>query len=174
MSSKKNHPVWEVYDLHRTCRNSEKYWSTKYIRLHKVNFWLEYSLLATAPSSAIAGLVFWSTTYGKIAWSILAIFTASLAVAKPLLKFSEKLEKLKEIVTQYRSVEFQLSALGNDIRRQDEYSSAMVTTYKNLVNQVHDITEQEPIERINKDLQNSCYNEVNRELPITFFYEPSK
>lgn len=174
MSNKKNHPVWEVYDFHRTCRLSKKYWSTKFIRLRRVNFWLEYSLLATAPSSAIAGLVFWSTTYGKIAWSILATITAALAVAKPILKFSEKLEKLKEIVTQYRSVEFQLGALGNDIRRQDEYSSAMVNTYKNLVNQVHDITNQEPIERIDKDLQNSCYNEVNQELPITFFHEPTK
>lgn len=130
--------------------------------------------MATAPSSAIAGFVFWSTTYGKTAWSILITITAALAVAKPLLKLSDGLDKLQKVVTQYKSVEYQIEALGNDIRREDEYSYTMVNTYKNLADQIREISDDEPIESTDQDLRKSCYEEVNEELPLTYFYEPSK
>lgn len=174
MVNKRNHPVWEVYDLHRTCRLNVKYWSAKLVSLRRKNFCLEYILMATAPSSAIAGLVFWNTTYGKSAWSILICVTAIIAVAKPLLKLSDKLEKLQKVVTLYKSVEFQVEALENDIQREDEYSTTMVNTYKNLANQVGEISKDEPTESIDQDLRKSCYKEVNEELPFTHFYEPSK
>jgi len=130
--------------------------------------------MATAPSSAIAGLVFWNTTYGKTVWSILICFTAFIAVAKPLLKLSDKLEKLQKVVTLYKSVEFQIEVLENDIQREDEYSTIIVNTYKNLANQVGEISKDEPIESVDQDLRKSCYKEVNEELPFTNFYEPSK
>lgn len=174
MGKKKHHPVWEVYDLHRTCRLNVKYWSAKLICLRRKNFSLEYMLMATAPGSAIAGLVFWNTTYGKTAWSILIAVTAALAIAKPLLKLSDKLQNLQNVVTQYKSVEFQLEALSNDIRRADDYSSALVNNYKNLTTQVHYIYKDEPIESVHQDLRKSCYKQVNEELPLTSFYVPSK
>ena len=174
MGNNRNHPVWEVYDLHRTCRLNVKYWSAKLVILRRNNFFLEYLLMATAPSSAIAGLVFWNTTYGKTVWSILICVTAFIAVAKPLLKFSDKLEKLQKVVTLYKSVEFQIEALENDIQREDEYSTTIVNTYKNLANQVGEISKDEPIESVDQDLRESCYKEVNEELPFTNFYEPSK
>jgi len=174
MGNKRNHPVWEVYDLHRTCRLNVKYWSAKLVGLRRKNFCLEYILMATAPSSAIAGLVFWNTTYGKTAWSILICVTAIIAVAKPLLKLSDKLGKLQKVVTLYKSVEFQVESLENDIKRYDEYSTIMVNTYKNLANQVCEISKDEPIESVDQDLRNSFYMEVNKELPVTHFREPSK
>lgn len=174
MGKKRNHPVWEVYDLHRTCRLNVKYWVVKLIRLRRMNFWLEYMLAATAPSSAIAGLVFWTTAYGKTAWSILIIVTAFLALGKPLLKLSGRLDKLQKVVTQYKSVDFQLEALGNDIRREENYSGAMVNIYKNLANQVREISKDEPIQSVDQDLRKSCYREVNKELPLTYFYVPLK
>ncbi|KPA17498.1 hypothetical protein MHK_002285, partial [Candidatus Magnetomorum sp. HK-1] len=47
---KNNTPVWEVYDLYRLVKLNVKYWTEKYISYRKLNFFLEYSLLATAPT----------------------------------------------------------------------------------------------------------------------------
>ncbi len=174
MENRKSHPVWEVYDLRRTCRFKVKYWSVKLIRLRTKDFWIEYMLMATAPGSAIAGIVFWSTNYGRTAWSILTVLAASLAVAKPLLKFSDKIERLQKVVTQYKLIEFQLEALGNDIRRKQQYSATMVSTYKSIESHIPELSKDEPIQCVDQDLRKSCYKEVNEELPPTSFYVPTK
>ena len=169
-----DHPVWEVYDLLRTCRLNVKYWSARVLRLRRQNFWLEYGLMATAPGSAVAGLVFWSTSYGKGVWAVLTTVAAFLAVAKPLLRLSDRLSQLQNVVVKYRLIDCRLEALTNDIRREDRYSGDLVASFKNLRAQVAETSKDEPVENIDDGLRRTFYEEVKDELPATFFYEPSK
>lgn len=168
------HPIWEVYDLFRTSRFNVKYWSEKLVRLRRQNFCIEYGLMATAPGSALAGLVFWSTTSGKVVWTILTSVTALLAIAKPLLKLSDRLTQLQKVVTHYRLVDCQLEALTNDIRREGRYSGDLVAVFKSLQAQVSEISKYEPFDSVDEKLRWSLYEEVNNELPMTSFQEPSK
>src|SRR5947207_263262 len=108
MPESKEHPVWEVYDLHRTCRLNSKYWARKLVDLRRLNFVAEYLVMATASGSAVSGIVFWTTTVGKTLWTILAAITAMVSIAKPLLKLSDRIENLQKVVTGYHSIEFQL------------------------------------------------------------------
>lgn len=174
MPNTKDHPVWEVYDLQRTCRLNMKYWAKKLVALRQWNFWMEYSLLVTAPGSAVAGFVFWKTNSGQIAWTILAVLTAFLGIAKPLLKLSDQLQTLQKIVTGYRSIEFQLDELGSDIRREDSYSAEMVGTFKKLQKQIQEVSRDEPVEDADETLRSECFEVVKRELPETTFHIPSK
>ena len=174
MDNLKEHPVWEVYDSYRDCRLNVKYWSKKYIIIHRVNLLFEYLIMVAAPGSAVAGLFFWQTALGAIIWKILIAITALLSIAKPLLKLSDKVANLHGIVMQYRSLDYQLEQLCNDIRRDDCYSPAMVYIFKSFISQVDKISVSEPIEEINIKLQKACFEQVNKELPKENFYIPSK
>jgi len=173
MGKIKEHPVWEVYDLHRDCRLNVKYWSKKLVRVRRINLAMEYLILLTAPGSAVAGLVFWETANGKTVWMILTTLTALIGIGKPLLKLSDKVADIQGIVTHYRSLDNQLKEIGNDIRRENEYSPAMVSTFKSIARQTDRISASEPIEEIDANLQKSCFEQVNIELPDTIFYVPS-
>jgi hypothetical protein len=134
---------------------------------------MEYLISLSAPGSAVAGLVFWKTANGKAIWTILTAITALIGIGKPLLKLSDKVANLQGIVTHYRSLDNQLKELGDDIRREKEYSPAMVSTFKSIARQTDRISALEPIEEISTNLQKSCFEQVNRELPETEFYVPS-
>jgi len=161
MGKLKDHPVWEVYDLHKDCRLNVKYWSKKLVRAHRINLAMEYLILLSAPGSAVAGLVFWQTANGKVIWTVLTTLTALVCIGKPLWKLSDKVANLQGIVTQYRSFDNQLGQLENDIRREDCYSPAMISTFKSLARQVDKVSESEPIEDINSKLQKACFDQVN-------------
>jgi len=52
----RNHPVWSLYDEIRTARLNVKYYGRRLEFLERRNFAFELILLASAPTSAIAGL----------------------------------------------------------------------------------------------------------------------
>lgn len=172
MPNVSDQPVWEVYDLQRTCKMNAKYWSTKLATYRKCNFWMEYVLAISAPSSAVAGLVFWKTQAGAFLWSSLTIITAFLGIAKPLLKLADTIQNLQKVATGYRSLDFQLEQLGNDIRREKAYSKEMIQGFKRLESQVNEVTRDEPLDGVDEDLRQACYEAVKRELPAENFYIP--
>jgi hypothetical protein len=174
MPNAREHAAWEVYDLQRTCRLNVKYWTRKLVIRRKWNFWIEYSMLVTAPGSAVVGFVFWKTNSGEVLWTILSVLTAFLGVAKPLLKLSDHIETLQKVVTGYRAIEFQLEALGSDIRREDSYSSEMVSTFKRLQSQIQEVSKDEPVEDLDDALRRDCFETVKTELPETVFHIPRK
>lgn len=172
IKKKREHPVWEVYDLQRDCRLNVKYWSKKLVKIRRINLVLEYLIIATASGSAVAVLPFWQSAQGRVIWQWLTVITAFLCIAKPLLKLSDKVANLQGIVTQYRTLDSQLEQLENNIRRLKEYSQVMVSTFQSIAGQVDKITVLEPIEEIDTKLQKACFEQVNRELPEYSFYLP--
>jgi hypothetical protein len=170
----KEHPVWEVYDLQRNCRLNIKYWTKRLARYRKWNFLMEYSMFVTAPGSAVAGFFFWQAAFGKFVWGILAFLTALLGAAKPLLKLSERIETLQKVVIGYRGIEFQLEALGTDIRREDCYSNDKVSAFKRLQSQIQEITKDEPLEEVDEALRREYFEAVKQELPEAAFHIPTK
>jgi hypothetical protein len=167
-----SHPVWEVYDLQRIVALNSAYWTAKYIFLSRWNFLLEYSLLATAPTSAVAGLFFFQTTVGAIIWKYALAITAFLGVAKPLLQLSKKLEKLNEIVLGYRYLGYDLREIGNQIRRKKQYDSAVAKEFLQAQKKMQSISQQEPIDRIDEKLRDKCYAKVLEEFPTDNFFIP--
>lgn len=150
-----------------------KYWSSKLVVCRRFNFWLEYSLLVTAPGSAVAGFVFWKTESGEIVWTILTLTTAFLGIAKPLLRLTDRIERLQKVATAYRAIEYQIEELASDIRRDDKYSAEMVTTFKRIQKQVQEASRDEPVENANENLRRQCFEVVKQELPDTSFHIPS-
>ncbi|MCU7940440.1 MAG: hypothetical protein KZQ64_13665 [gamma proteobacterium symbiont of Bathyaustriella thionipta] len=90
--AREDSPVWDVYDLYRSARLNAKYYSALLHQTEKRNFILEFILLLTAPSSAVAGLWFWDSLIGQEIWKYMGIVAAITAVLKPMLSLPKKMK----------------------------------------------------------------------------------
>ena len=169
---RENHPVWVVYDLYRTAYLNVKYYKCKRKRAETLNFWMELILAITASSSAIGALTFWTTNPGKQIWQGLGVIAAFVAVMKPLIKLTDKIKQLEEIITGYTILQNDLNKIVQtiDIKRiydekiQDDYFSAL-GRYNDLgVRYIDNDTDTKLIKKYSE--------EVNKEMPVSRFYVP--
>jgi hypothetical protein len=169
-----NHAVWDVYDLRRTCRLNVKYYQRLGEKLRTQSFRTELLLAITAPSSAVAGLVFWSTEFGKIIWTILGFLAAFFSVAKPLLHFTEKIQNATEIHSGYGALEHDLDKLIVQIRLKEAYDEQLKKRFLELMDKKGKLVAMQDKNKLDRLLKMSCETEVANELPPENFYIPPK
>lgn len=169
-----DHPVWEVYDLHRTARLNVKYYSAKLGRTERINFWLELILACTAPSSVVAGLWFWQTPIGHLFWQGAAGVAAFIAVVKPLLGHPKKIKEYESVLSGYRTLVHDLNELGSHIRNKKRYDPVAQKDYRLAMNRLRSLIGKSPDARENTKLKAICEKQVQEELPSSAFYVPEE
>lgn len=169
----KDESVWDVYDQFRTARLSCKYYSARLAHYERVNFWIELVLAATASGSAIAALAFWYTASGRIIWTALTVLSAILAVAKPLLKLTERIQKLDELATGYSLLDHDYKKLEVKIRQARAFTPELRQRFDLLLDRADDLKQKEIVERsIDENLRRRCREAVSQELPTNRFFVP--
>lgn len=171
---RKDHPVWQVYDLQRTARLNIKYYSQKLAKLEKQNFFIEIILAITAPSSAISGLFFWDIGYGQFVWKVLAIVSAFLAVLKPLIKLTSKIKKHEETVTGYKTLESDLQLIAVRVEESRSYDHTHQAEFRRALERRRILSAAEPPHKEDKALKRQLQEEVSGELPETHFFIPEE
>ena len=167
----KNHPIRDVYNHLRTSRLNIKYFSIKLNKIRRKNFEIEFIIALTA-SSGVTGLWFWDSLIGGYAWKILGSITAILAVLKPLLNLTKKIKEKEELVTAYRSINYDIQILLIAIKQRKKYDKKLQKEFLKILDKEKDIIKQEKTEKEDKELIKECTREVNLELPINSFYIP--
>ena len=168
------HPVWTVYNELRTASLNVKYYSARLTSLNRRNFWLEFTLAATAPGSAIAGLFFWETEFGSFAWKLLGIITALLAVAKPFLKLTDRITKIEQTLTGYRGLNFDLSKIKTMIEQTKFYDNNLQDQFSIALERKKELLVNAPESYEIKDLKKKCQKEVLKEFPVESFFIPKE
>jgi hypothetical protein len=171
---RRDHPLWDVYDLLRTASLNVKYHSAIVRRLQAVNTSMEVTLALVAPSSAIAGLWLWKTNAGTYAWKVLAVLAAVVALLKPLLKLADRIRRGEESVTGYRSLYHDLETIGILARERDAYDEELRARFHEALQKKKQLLTQEPVLAIDKVLRAACQREVIEELPTRGFYLPRR
>lgn len=175
-SSENEHPVWIVYDTFKEISLNVKYYSVKLHRVQSWNTGLEIFLGLATPSAglAVADSVYWKTeTIGEI-WQFLVAIAALVAMVKPFLKFSEKIEKLKGITTDYIGLEHDLNVLILSIKERGKFEDDLKSIFWLAMEKLGRVKAQQIELKIDKSLQDKCYEEVNKENPMNSFFVPSK
>jgi hypothetical protein len=172
MTRDKNHPVWDVYDLHRTVRLNIKYFSFKLTRLKKINFWMEFILALTA-SSAIVTFKLWKTDTGSLLWQILSATSALLAILKPLLNITEKIRKIEGITTSFRILDIDLKEIEISIRQRNNFDTDAAKQFSILFKRLKELTEKHIDGTENLKLKRKFQAEVIKELPASSFFIPN-
>ena len=165
--------MWDVYDAIRTARLNAKYYGCRVSALERENFWIELTLAATATGSAIAGFAFWSTTAGKPIWQGLMIVSAILAIVKPLLKLTDRIQKLEQLIGVYRNIEYELKAIEIGIKQRRTFDSELQSQFAEALKQMKEAAAN-PAGGFRTDdrLRKRCQEEVAYELPSDHFFVP--
>jgi len=167
------HPVWEVYDLLRTISLNIKYYSERASQVGSRNFWLELTLALTATGSAVGGLWFWENPTGAQVWKGLLVISAIVAVAKPLLKWTDKIQHFETLVGKYRLVERDIRKLVSDIQFSKHYALGHKTHLHKVLDQMATIAQEKGVVlHANKRLRAECQRAVAREFPSARFFVP--
>jgi hypothetical protein len=174
MTKREDHPVWTVYDKLRSARLNVKYYGARLQRIERANLTIEYILLATAPSSAIAGLWFWNTEFGKPIWQSLGVLAAIAAVAKPPLNFTKRIKDYEGILVGYRTLEYDLMEIKTLIEQRGKYDQTLQSEFKKALQREKTLVAKTPETRENKKVKRACEEEVRRELPAERFFVPEE
>jgi len=169
-----DHPVWSVYDLYRTSRLNVKYYSAKLHRAEIMSFWMDFILLATAPSSAIAGLWFWDNPIGKECWKYLGGVAAFIAILKPILNFIKKIKIYEELRSGFKTLEHDLHEIKELITIQKKYDENLQKEFQKALKRKGVLAGKEPDSKENKKLKKKLVEEVLKELPTKSFYIPTE
>jgi hypothetical protein len=172
--SETDHPVWSVYDRLRTARLNVKYYCARLARFEAISFWLDLTLLATAPTSAVAGLWFWDTDWGRPVWKLLAVIAALTAVVKPLLNLTKRIKDYETLVSGYRVLEFDLMQVKIGIEQKRKYDNALQADFKRAQDRERSLIAKIPESKEHLKVKVACRNEVDRELPSEAFFVPEE
>jgi hypothetical protein len=172
MGRDNNNPVWGVYNKLKTARLNVKYYCRRLEQIERQNFFIELVLLATAPTSAIAGLWFWEAEYGRLAWKVLGVVAAIAAVLKPLLALTKKIKDFESVVSGYRTLEFDLMEIKELIHQRGKYDSSMQADFKKAQQREKALVGKTPETRERPKVKAVCEAEVRRELPDECFFVP--
>lgn len=174
MSIREQHSVWAVYDRLRSARLSVKYFCWKLQRIERASFWLDFVLLATAPSSAIAGLWFWQSETGRAVWQGLGVIAAVAAVVKPLLHLTKRIKDYESLVSGYRVLDFDLMELKGQVEQRKKYDPALQAEFKRIQQRERALVSKNPESREDRKMKRLCVAEVNTELPPEAFFVPEE
>ena len=170
--ARENHPVWAVYDKLRTVRLNVKYYSRRLETIERMNFGMELVLLASAPTSAIAGLWFWDAPFGKVAWQSLGVVAAIVALLKPLLTLPKKIKEFESVLAGYRTLEYDLMEIKVLVEQKQKYDAGLQSEFKKALQREKALVGKTPETRERVKVKQLCETEVLQELPKEIFFVP--
>lgn len=166
------HPVWEVYDLLRTAKLNEIYFSRRLYTYALLNNSMEFAIAATASTSAIASLTVWKNDSGAILWHGLLIIAAVISVLKPILKITNKVRLYEEVLSGYRSMSYELLQLKSSISTEQQYNAKHKSLLQSIMKKHGTLVTKSPESKENKKVKRECEQEVLNKYPEDSFYIP--
>ncbi|XUM21335.1 hypothetical protein ACRAVF_29035 [Bradyrhizobium oligotrophicum S58] len=169
-----NHPVWTLYDKLRSARLNVKYYACRLQTIERFNWSMDIILLVTAPSSAVAGLWFWSTEYGKLIWQYMGVVAAVVSVLKPTLNTTKRIKEYESILSGYRTLEYDLMEIKASVEQKQKYDQTHQTELKKAIQREKALIARNPETRECQRVKRRCEKEVRQELPPENFLIPTE
>jgi hypothetical protein len=137
-----------------------------------LNSFIEIVLAVTTASSAVAALWLWNTQVGQELWKYILVISAILAVVKPVIKLTDKMQQFEEILAGYRSLEHDLKTIVIRIRQSKKYGMPHRTKLLEALTRQGELLKKLPEAKPEKKLQEKCRLQVMKELPVEYFFVP--
>ena len=166
------HSVWEVYDLWRTARLNRCYYGERVSRLKRFNVWCDIALAVIVPGSAASGVAALKDVLGAQVWVAVAAVASVVAIAKPFLKFPERIQKIEACLAGYRTLDFDLGTLASEIARVRRYGPDQQLAFEQARARMRELATDPPGEPDKAKLRRACTARVNLALPSSRFFVP--
>jgi hypothetical protein len=172
----KAHPddpkYYQIYDELKRALLNKKYYGMRLETFRSRNIVMEWMILAGASGSGLAGLAVWGTPYGKPVWGAITAVSALLALAKPLLKMSDKIATYAKLYGDYTGTYEKLRILSDDIQVTHALSTATSKTFhetRKAASELSGLGDPYPDRELVKKLQ----DQVNAEISLDNLWIPS-
>jgi hypothetical protein len=144
---------------------NKKYYGWRLSSFLRYNFWVELLVaIGATGSGSIAGLAIFGTLPGKYAWLLVSSAAAVIAVVKPILQHTRKIENYSKLFSGYSIAYAELDSIIEDIRSSGIVSSDVMTRYESVKNSVMKLGgDEDP--NPNEAMINHFQDEVDREHP---------
>ena len=172
MDARAEHPVWDVYNLLRTARLSEKYYGCRLKRFDFINTSCEIIIAVTATSSAVASFPFWGDGVGAQLWKYLICLSAVISVIKPFLQLTKKIRAYEELYSGYQMLCYDLNSLRVDINQAQQFSKAHQARFNRIKARRRHLVGSSPERTEDEKLKAACVLSVLLEMPVQSFYVP--
>ena len=172
--NRNDHPAWVIYNLFRTSKLNEKYYSHKIKAYDTWNTIFEITIAFTAPGGTISALWFWSSPIGSYIWKIFLVIAAIVSLVKPFFKLTDKIKNIQECLSGYRVLTFDLKEMINDMIEKQKYDQEIKNRYKEATKRVRELILKSPEDKPCRKLIRRYTNEVNTELENFNFYIPEE
>ncbi|MCW0506940.1 hypothetical protein [Aeromonas piscicola] len=169
---KQEHPVWEVYDLLRTAKLNEKYFGYRLKKYVCINFFMEFTIAATASTSAVASLTLWNDGLGGYFWKIFLVLSAVISVAKPILGITKRVRLYEEVLSEYRSLSYELLQLKISISTARKYDGYHKGKLQEAMEKHAALISKSPESTESKGVKAKCVDEVLKAYPPNVFFIP--
>ncbi|WP_316219241.1 hypothetical protein [Bradyrhizobium sp. SZCCHNR2026] len=151
-----------------------KYYACRLQAVERFNLSMDLILAATAPSSAVAGLWFLQTEYGKLVWQYMGGVAAFASILKPILNPTKRIKEYENILTGYRTLEYDLMEIKSSIEQKQRYDQTHQAELKKAIQREKVLVAKNPETRECKRVKRRCEKEVLRELPPESFFVPAE
>jgi len=164
--------VRTVYSTYRTEAMNKKYYGCRLSQIKRWNVTLEI-VIAVGASSAIGAWALWRNPTGQCVWAMLTGLAAILAVAKPILRYSDRIERYTRLFAGHAVALHDLAQLTGEIEGLRDYPRALHKTYVAILARIRELT---PEDDPNPDssLLRHCFEEVKVQIPVDHLWWPTE
>ena len=167
-------PVDEVYILLRRAALNSAYYSTRLVAVKRRLLCYEISLAIAAPTSGVTGLAIFGPWVREFVWGVAALIASGLAVAKPFLRLSDRIESYESSITEYRSLESELGELRGEIFQQKVFDEKMKEWLRHIRRRMGRVAENEAKEMPDEKLVETLYQKINEQYPSDSLFVPKE
>ena len=162
----------QLYNLYRSSILNKKYYGARLAAFKRWNMRLEI-LIAVGTSTAIGTWALWRGDRGSIAWAIITGFVTVLAIIKPFLQLSRRVEKYSKLFVGHADVEWDVKKLVDSTPGTQSFTPAMRETYQSILDRIRKLAvDDDP--NPDEELREKCADEVNTEVPLRVLWYPEE
>jgi hypothetical protein len=151
-----------IYDDYRKAFMNRLYYEGRVERLKDINLYYEI-VLAVGTSGTIAAWYVWETPLGKRAWLIFAGVVAVLSILKPILKLTEKIEKLTKLQVGYTELYYELAKWKRTMEENRGLTPEVLKASGEAQERFIRLATDDEVP--NPKFLRKCFNEVKRQAP---------
>jgi hypothetical protein len=163
--------VYQIYDVLRTLLLNKKYYAERLANFQTYNFVMEMLIAYGTAGSGFAGFAVWQLAAGKIVWGLISSAAVILAIAKPLLRLTDRIEMYAKLYGEYTSAFARMKIPVDDIQIDKAIAPARIKLFEELRTRTAELSKLgDP--RPDRDFVRRLQAQVIVELPIERLWLP--
>jgi len=159
-----------IYDRMRTACLNKNYYGHKLHRCTQIDLWWNI-IIIIGTSTTVGAWSVWKVPGGLNLWTMITGLTTVLALIRPVVRLSSRIEKLAKLHDGYARLYYDLRSLVDDIKSDQGLTSALWERFRHAEARYNDLAVKDDL-KPSRRLQSRCEDQVREQFPVDFFWNP--